>query len=459
WRGFRVGLKMFSSRPSAPPGPGTSYKFTVVETCDRIKEEFNYIQQQNHSLHLEREKLISERSDMQRICVMYYEMANGLNLEMHRQMEIAKRLSAILTQVLPFLSQEHQSQVLSAIERAKQVTMQELNSVLTAQIEDAKTSKFFNGNNSGLMAEQLEAYKVSRMSMTLTLQMSALSGTPPSSLASGLHGLNMSHGAPGSSYGGPTNIPNSLPGVIPSLSPPTNPAMSAALLNGLISAAGAPSIVPGGFMVPTTGSSTLSRDSDKLTTSDEKQRAAAVAAANSILLGGRPPGIGSSLLPPPNPLSGILGANVGDFTSFPGTFPLAPGSGEPSDATGVVSMGQGVGPNSSQQPCRSASTGSGGGSVGRQSNTASGLQSAAQSAVGALHLGSFTSGSGLPGSTGSLASDEKRRKFTDSRDTVGQENGSWFSNEEYRCHPEKASSSRRSTGAQQPSKRMMLLSV
>lgn len=37
------------------------------------------------SLHLEREKLISERTDMQRICVMYYEMANGLNLEMHRQ--------------------------------------------------------------------------------------------------------------------------------------------------------------------------------------------------------------------------------------------------------------------------------------------------------------------------------------------------------------------------------------
>ncbi|KAF8563514.1 hypothetical protein P879_07973 [Paragonimus westermani] len=428
---------MFSSRPSAPPGPGTSYKFTVVETCDRIKEEFNYIQQQNHSLHLEREKLISERSDMQRICVMYYEMANGLNLEMHRQMEIAKRLSAILTQVLPFLSQEHQSQVLSAIERAKQVTMQELNSVLTAQIEDAKTSKFFNGNNSGLMAEQLEAYK-----------MSALSGTPPSSLASGLHGLNMSHGVAGSSYGVPTNIPNSLPGVIPSLSPPNNPAMSAALLNGLISAAGAPSIVPGGFMVPTTGSSTLSRDSDKLTTSDEKQRAAAVAAANSILLGGRPPGIGSSLLPPPpNPLSGILGANVGDFPSFPGTFPLAPGTGEPSDATGVVSMGQGVAPNSSQQPSRSASTGSGSGSVGRQSNTASGLQSAAQSAVGALHLGISR---GLPGSTGSLASDEKRRKFTDSRDAVGQENGSWFSNEEYRCHPEKASSSRRSTGAQQP---------
>lgn len=57
-------------------------------------------------LQSEREKLLSERVDMQRICVVYYEMANGLNLEMHRQMEIAKRLNAILTQVIPFLAQE-----------------------------------------------------------------------------------------------------------------------------------------------------------------------------------------------------------------------------------------------------------------------------------------------------------------------------------------------------------------
>ncbi|TGZ65526.1 hypothetical protein CRM22_005835 [Opisthorchis felineus] len=252
---------MFSNRPPAPPGPGPSYKFTVLETCDRIKEEFNYLQQQNHSLHIEREKLVSERTDMQRICVMYYEMANGLNLEMHRQMEIAKRLSAILTQVVPFLSQEHQTQVLSAIERAKQVTMQELNSVLAAQIEDAKSSKFFNGSNSNLVAEQLEAYK-----------MSALSGTPPSSLQTGLHGLNMSHGVSGPSYSAATNPSNSLPGVLPSISPPSNPAMSAALLNGLMSAAGANPLGPSGFMVPTTGATNLNfgRESEK-NSADDKQ--------------------------------------------------------------------------------------------------------------------------------------------------------------------------------------------
>ena len=46
------------------------------------------------------------------------------------QTEIVKRLSAIVGQVLPFLSQEHQQQVATAVERAKQVTMAELNSVI-----------------------------------------------------------------------------------------------------------------------------------------------------------------------------------------------------------------------------------------------------------------------------------------------------------------------------------------
>uniref|UniRef100_A0A673JJP9 Transducin-like enhancer protein 1 n=1 Tax=Sinocyclocheilus rhinocerous TaxID=307959 RepID=A0A673JJP9_9TELE len=41
--------------------------------------------------------------------------------------EIAKRLNVICAQLIPFLSQEHQQQVVQAMERAKQVTMGELN--------------------------------------------------------------------------------------------------------------------------------------------------------------------------------------------------------------------------------------------------------------------------------------------------------------------------------------------
>ncbi|XP_047505928.1 protein groucho-like isoform X9 [Pieris napi] len=95
-------------------------KFTIADTLERIKEEFNFLQAQYHTLKLECEKLASEKTEMQRHYVMYYEMSYGLNVEMHKQTEIAKRLSAIIGQVLPFLAQEHQQQVASAVERAKQ---------------------------------------------------------------------------------------------------------------------------------------------------------------------------------------------------------------------------------------------------------------------------------------------------------------------------------------------------
>ncbi|GAB6020293.1 Transducin-like enhancer protein 4 [Chamberlinius hualienensis] len=114
--------------------PGQPFKFTVAETCERIKDEFNYLQTQYHSLKLECEKLVSEKTEMQRHYVMYYEMSYGLNVEMHKQTEIAKRLSAILAQIMPFLAQEHQQQVATAVERAKQVTMTELNAIIGQQM-------------------------------------------------------------------------------------------------------------------------------------------------------------------------------------------------------------------------------------------------------------------------------------------------------------------------------------
>ncbi|TMS06040.1 Transducin-like enhancer protein 3-B, partial [Larimichthys crocea] len=81
-------------------------------------------------LKVEYDKLANEKTEMQRHYVMYYEMSYGLNIEMHKQTEIAKRLNAILAQIMPFLSQEHQQQVAQAVERAKQVTMSELNAII-----------------------------------------------------------------------------------------------------------------------------------------------------------------------------------------------------------------------------------------------------------------------------------------------------------------------------------------
>ncbi|XP_029295200.1 transducin-like enhancer protein 4 isoform X5 [Cottoperca gobio] len=103
-----------------PHQPGQPLKFTVTESCDRIKEEFHFLQAQYHSLKLECEKLASEKTEMQR----HYVMA-----------EIVKRLNAICAQVIPFLSQEHQQQVVQAVERAKQVTMAELNAIIGQQLQ------------------------------------------------------------------------------------------------------------------------------------------------------------------------------------------------------------------------------------------------------------------------------------------------------------------------------------
>ncbi|KAM6396016.1 transducin-like enhancer protein 2 isoform 2-T2 [Rhynochetos jubatus] len=127
---------MFPQGRHPPPlQPGQPFKFSVLEICDRIKEEFQFLQAQYHSLKLECEKLVSEKTEMQRHYVMYYEMSYGLNIEMHKQAEIVKRLSAICAQMIPFLTQEHQQQVLQAVERAKQVTMGELNTIVGQQLQ------------------------------------------------------------------------------------------------------------------------------------------------------------------------------------------------------------------------------------------------------------------------------------------------------------------------------------
>ncbi|XP_004862612.1 transducin-like enhancer protein 4 isoform X5 [Heterocephalus glaber] len=105
--------KMYpQTRHAAPHQPAQPFKFTISESCDRIKEEFQFLQAQYHSLKLECEKLASEKTEMQRHYVMYYEMSYGLNIEMHKQ---------------------HQQQVVQAVERAKQVTMAELNAIIGQQ--------------------------------------------------------------------------------------------------------------------------------------------------------------------------------------------------------------------------------------------------------------------------------------------------------------------------------------
>ncbi|XP_067839236.1 transducin-like enhancer protein 1 isoform X5 [Heptranchias perlo] len=74
-----------SRHPTPHQAAAQPFKFTIPESLDRIKEEFQFLQAQYHSLKLECEKLASEKTEMQRHYVMYYEMSYGLNIEMHKQ--------------------------------------------------------------------------------------------------------------------------------------------------------------------------------------------------------------------------------------------------------------------------------------------------------------------------------------------------------------------------------------
>uniref|UniRef100_A0A8C5DGH6 Transducin-like enhancer protein 3-B n=1 Tax=Gouania willdenowi TaxID=441366 RepID=A0A8C5DGH6_GOUWI len=65
-------------RHPAPHQPGQpGFKFTVAESCDRIKDEFQFLQAQYHSLKVEYDKLASEKTEMQRHYVMVRLCYNG----------------------------------------------------------------------------------------------------------------------------------------------------------------------------------------------------------------------------------------------------------------------------------------------------------------------------------------------------------------------------------------------
>uniref|UniRef100_A0A8C9DRX5 TLE family member 4, transcriptional corepressor n=1 Tax=Prolemur simus TaxID=1328070 RepID=A0A8C9DRX5_PROSS len=106
------------TRHPAPHQPAQPFKFTISESCDRIKEEFQFLQAQYHSLKLECEKLASEKTEMQRHYVMVRKRCHRLKVPISLGYEKQEYI------------QIHQQQVVQAVERAKQVTMAELNAII-----------------------------------------------------------------------------------------------------------------------------------------------------------------------------------------------------------------------------------------------------------------------------------------------------------------------------------------
>uniref|UniRef100_A0A8C5UCC3 Groucho/TLE N-terminal Q-rich domain-containing protein n=1 Tax=Malurus cyaneus samueli TaxID=2593467 RepID=A0A8C5UCC3_9PASS len=60
--------------PRMFPQNRCAHKLTYPETLDRIKEEFQFLQNQYHSLKLECEKLATEKTEIQRHYVMVSEL-------------------------------------------------------------------------------------------------------------------------------------------------------------------------------------------------------------------------------------------------------------------------------------------------------------------------------------------------------------------------------------------------
>ncbi|CAH8854081.1 unnamed protein product [Trichobilharzia szidati] len=159
---------MYPSRISSSSQSNQHAKFSVPEACDKIKDELLNLQSQYHSLKCEYEKTSQEKAELQRHYLLYYEITYGLNVEMHKQMEIAKRLNAILVQVIPFLSQEHQSQVAAAVDRAKQISLSELSSIIGPQLDDSKGPKFLNGAL-GSPFDQMDFFKTMQQQQQLLM--------------------------------------------------------------------------------------------------------------------------------------------------------------------------------------------------------------------------------------------------------------------------------------------------
>lgn len=128
--------------PNNPQGPPNQAQFNspmqvINESCDRIKKEFDGLQAANHSLRIDIEKLHNEKTDIHKHFIMYYEMSYGLHLDVCRQKEIVKRLNGIIINILPLLSSDQQAHVASTLDRAKQVSPEELNNIVEQQVRES----------------------------------------------------------------------------------------------------------------------------------------------------------------------------------------------------------------------------------------------------------------------------------------------------------------------------------
>lgn len=243
----------------------------VNESCDRIKKEVDALQQANHSLRCELDKLHNEKAEVHKHFIMYYEMSYGLHLDVCKQKEIAKRLNNIIISILPIVSNEQQATIASNVDRAKQVSPEELNSIVDQQMREGYAAAELGaaaaaGHPMGGLGSALAGLP------GLGGAGRPMPGTPGMGGMPGMHGLPP-HAMPPGMHGLPHNLPpHALPphgGVPPGLNmaglPPqlipqglnmSSPPNAAGLL-AMSGAPGLPGLGPAGLLAGVPGGGIL----------------------------------------------------------------------------------------------------------------------------------------------------------------------------------------------------------
>ncbi|KAI3420325.1 hypothetical protein GPALN_003634 [Globodera pallida] len=123
----------------------------MKDLLDRVFDEYTHLQQQLHSVRVELDKSQQERETLQRYSMMYSETFFTLNFEMLKHGEIVKRLSGILSHVIPLLPQEHQAPAVQAIERAKTINPQDIQTLLSGQVQQQQFAAMLPGIAGSMM--------------------------------------------------------------------------------------------------------------------------------------------------------------------------------------------------------------------------------------------------------------------------------------------------------------------
>ncbi|CAD5206709.1 unnamed protein product [Bursaphelenchus okinawaensis] len=98
----------------------------IPEYLDRLKEEYTHMQQQLQTFRVDVETKQKELETLQRQMMSYAEFINQAQFEVTKQTEIAKRLTAILQHFVNFLPVEQQAAAMQAVEKAKNISPQEM---------------------------------------------------------------------------------------------------------------------------------------------------------------------------------------------------------------------------------------------------------------------------------------------------------------------------------------------